>query len=424
MRTLWIAITFAIACSAAQGPADLLRRIRLNVAEQLSQSANYTCTETLDRSYYRNNGFGMAIGGPDAVAVPKNELFEDRLRLDVAVSEGKEIYAWHGADRFSTSDLTDIVRHGPISTGQFVGYLRNIFITPGIEFTYRKQSPESNGGVHRFDFVVPLKASGSHVRAKSGNPIVPFHGWFTARASDLQLTRLDITDDQLPQDSNIESVHTILEYRTSQIFGRNTLVPSLFVLEIQDNEHVFTVSRGDYSGCREYKTESSLHFDSTDEASPASSDPVSSAEQSALPAGLSLWIGLTTEINDERAYAGDPVEGVLLKAVRIPGSSEVIPKKAVLHGVITRFATYFQPEKEYDLRIEFRHLSAKNKNYRLRALHVPSGAEMYGAYGSLVPESIMNDLRAGSMLIHSKHVRVKKGFSAVWKTTKPSEGPG
>jgi hypothetical protein len=87
MRALWIAITFAIACRAAQDPTELLSRIRRNVAQQLSDSANYTCTETLERSYYRNNGFAMAISGPDAVTIPKNELFEDRLRLDIAVSK-------------------------------------------------------------------------------------------------------------------------------------------------------------------------------------------------------------------------------------------------------------------------------------------------------------------------------------------------
>ena len=422
MRRLWIAIAFAIVCKAAQDPAELLARIRQNVAEQLSRSANYTCTETLNRSYYRNNGFQMAIGGPDAVAIPKNELLRDRLRLDIAVSEGKEIYAWHGASRFSTSELTEIVRHGPVSTGQFVGYLKNIFIMSGAKFAYPKQSPEASG-VYRFEFNVPLKASGSHVHSRSGNPVVPFHGWFTATTSDLQLNRLDVIDDELPPDSNIQSVHTILKYQLSQLFGRKTLVPSLFVLEIQDDEHIFSVSRGAYSSCREYTAESTLHFDSMD-ASPVSLDTISSAEQSVLPAGLRLQIGLTTEIDDETAYAGDPVEGVLLKAVRIPNSSEIIPKKTVLRGVITRFATYFQPEKEYDLRIEFRHLTAKNKGYRLRALHVPSSAQMYGAYGNLVPESVIDNLRAGSMLIHSKHLRMKKGFSAVWKTTTLPKGPG
>jgi hypothetical protein len=315
------------------------------------------------------------------------------------------------------------VRYGPVSTGQFVGYLRNIFITPGVKFTYRAQLRET-GGIYRFEFAVPLNVSGAHVRSKSGDPIVPFHGWFTVRASDLQLNSLDVIDDDLPPDSNMQSVHTILRYQLSQLFGKKTLVPSLFILQIQDDEHVFSVSRGAYSNCREYTTESSLRFDSSDGQSPVKLDRASSSDQPALPSGLSLQIGLTMDIDDKTAYAGDSVEGLLLKSVRIPGSSDIIPKKAVLRGVITRFAAYFQPEKEYDLRIEFRELTAKNKSYRLRALHVPSSAEMYAAYGALVSEPVMRDLHAGSIFVHSKHLHLKKGFSAIWKTTTLPKDPG
>ena len=424
MRALWIAITFAAACNAAQDPTELLAQIRRNVDEQLSRSANYTCTETLERSYYRNNGFDMALGGPGGVAIPKNQLLQDRLRLDIAVSEGKEIYAWHGAGRFSSPELSDIVRHGPVSTGQFVGYLKNIFITPGIEFAFRGKTQNVNGGVYRFDFAVPLKASGSHVRTRNGDPPVPFHGWFSVRASDLQLIKLDITDDQIPADSNIQAVHTVLQYQMARMFGRETIIPSLFILEIQDDEHVYSVSRGAYSNCHEFSSESRLRFDSVSDSSAASPGTGPVSEQPVLPAGLSLQIGLTTEIDDETAYAGDRVEGILLKALRIPGSSEIIPKKTIVQGIITRFAAYSQPEKQYDLRIEFRHLLAKNKVYRLRALHVPSSAEMYGAYGSLMPEYVINNLHDGSLLVHSKHLRLKKGFSGVWKTKKAPEGPG
>lgn len=400
-----------------------MTRVRQNVAEQLSRSANYTCTETLERSYYRNNGFAMALGGPEAVTVAKNKLFEDRLRLDLAVSEGKEIYAWHGASQFSTSELTDIVGHGPVSTGQFVGYLRNIFAMPGIEFTFPNQQPENKDGTYRFDFVVPLKASGSHVRTSSGDPAIPFHGWFTVRASNLQLIRLDIVDDQIPAGSNIESAHTVLQYQMARMFGRDTIIPSLFILEIQDDEHVFTVSRGAYSNCHEFSSESRLRFDIGNGQTSAYPDSVPLTDQPFLPAGLSLQIGLITEINDETAYAGDPVQGVLLKPVRIPGTSQILPKKAVLQGVITRFAAYYQPEPQYDLRIEFRHLTAKNKSYRLHALHVPTGSDRYGAYATLVPESILNSIRDGSIFIHSKHVRIRKGFSDTWKTVS-AKGPG
>jgi len=414
MRKLWIASLLVAACAASEQPNEILERIRKNVAEQLSKSVNYTCTESLDRSYYRNNGFAMAIHGPEAVSIPKNELVHDRLRLDVAVSGGKEIYAWHGAGRFSAAEVTDFVHNGVISSGQFVGYLKNIFLFTGVEFRYHGKSSEHGVPIYRFDFEVPLQASGSRVRTPSGYRKIPFHGWFTARASDFQLTSINVIDDQLPPDSKLQSVQTDLRYQLARISGREALIPSLFILQIQDNDHVFSVSRGDYSGCREFGSQSTLRFDATDE--PARSEAAIPKPHPSLPAGLSLRVALNTEIKDETAYAGDPVEGVLMRAVKVPGSGEIIPKNAVLRGIITRFVAYFQPEIQYDLRIEFRQLAFGNRTYQLKAVHEPNPREFYPVYGSIVPENVTKQLRGGSMLIESKHVHLRKHFTANWKT--------
>ncbi|HEY7302510.1 MAG TPA: hypothetical protein VH601_00235 [Bryobacteraceae bacterium] len=422
MQKLWIAVIFAAACAASEQPAQILEAIRQNVIKQLSKSANYTCTEALERSYYRNNGFAMAIHGPEAVAIPKNQLLHDRLRLDVAVSGGKEIYAWHGAGRFSASEVTDIVRRGPISTGQFIGYLSNVFLVAGVSFKYGGKISEGGLDYYRFDFDVPLSASKSQVHASSGYQKVPFHGSFTVRASTLQLATLEVIDAEIPPETNLQSVRTELRYQVARISGRDALIPASFKLQIQDNARVFTVSRGDYSDCREFGSESTLRFAANDPSaqSEASAPP---SEEQPLPAGLSLRVALKTEIKDETAWAGDTVEGVLMHAVQIPGSEQTIPKNAVLRGIITRFVTYFEPEKQYDLRIEFRQLAFANRTYRLQALHEPTSADLFPVYGIAVPERILKELRAGSMLIHSKHVRLDKNFTAVWKTV-PLDGPG
>lgn len=423
MRKLWIAVIFVAACAAAEEPAQILEQIRQNASKQLSKSVNYTCTETLERSYYRNNGFAMAIDGPEAVAVPKNEFLHDRLRLDVAVSEGKEIYAWHGAGKFSAPEVTDIVRHGPISTGQFVGYLNNLFRVAGVKFTYVGKISDNGGSHYRFDFDVPPAASRSQVHTASGYRTVPFHGWFTAGVSDLQLATLEIIDDEIPPGSNLKTVQTKLRYQVARISGRNALLPASFKLEIQDNEHFFTVSRGDYSDCREFESESSLRFDARDtppESGPASVGP---SEATVLPAGLNLRVALKTEIDSETAFAGDPVEGIVLRPVAIPGSNETIPKDAVLRGVITQFVTYFRPEKEYHLRIEFRQLSFGNRTYRLHAVHKASKADLNYFYGTMLSESTTEELRAGSMIFRSNRMRLRKHFSSDWRTVDTSREP-
>jgi hypothetical protein len=316
--------------------------------------------------------------------------------------------------------VRDIVRHGPISTGQFIGYLGNVFLVEGVQFKYVGKISHGGSDYYRFDFDVPLSASRSQVHAPSGYHKVPFHGSFTARASDLQLAALEIIDSEIPPDTNLRAVRTELHYQVARISGRDALIPASFKLQIQDNAHVFTVSRGDYSDCREFGSESTLLFNANDAAPSEASVP---AQEASLPAGLSLRVALKTEVNDETAWAGDPVVGVLTRAVQIPGSEQTIPKNAVLRGIITRFVTYFEPEKQYDLRIEFRQLAFANRIYRLHALHEPTSADVFPVYGIAVPERTMKELRAGSMLIHSKHVRLDKNFTAVWKTVS-LDGPG
>ncbi len=65
----------------------------------------------------------------------------DRLRLDVAVSEGNEIFSWHGGSKFSSAGVNGVVKSGPISSGSFVGYLRNILFTQGVAIS-SEQSPK------------------------------------------------------------------------------------------------------------------------------------------------------------------------------------------------------------------------------------------------------------------------------------------
>ncbi len=105
-------------------------------------------------------------------------MIHDRLRLDIAVSEGREIYSWHGENRFSSSTIAEVVGNGPISSGNFVGFLHNIFLVEGIQFKYSGASDVQGVTTFRFQYVVPVDRSGYHVKATRTSKVVPFHGSF------------------------------------------------------------------------------------------------------------------------------------------------------------------------------------------------------------------------------------------------------
>jgi|GEM_PF-2658655 len=251
------------ASAAPENPAIILEQVRRSVAAQIKKSANYACVQTIDRTYFENSRDLLPGCAYESQTPIRKEVMHDRLRLDVAVSEGQEIYSWHGENNFSSSTIDSVVKNGPISSGGFVGYLENIFFDAGIQFTYTGESTGNGAAVYGFKYAVPLASSRYHIQAALHEfPILPFHGSFTVNATNFELASLEVIADGIPANSKICSVDTAVNYQLTPISGRNALIPASVVLRIDDSSHVYTVSRGEYSQCREFRGESTLLFDS------------------------------------------------------------------------------------------------------------------------------------------------------------------
>jgi hypothetical protein len=198
--------------------------------------------------------------------------------------------------------------------------------------------------------------------------IVPFHGSFTARADTLELETLVVTADSsvIPQNAELCSIQATVTYKIAHISSTDSLIPSAFdILYGSSRGRTVTESHGEFSQCRQYLGESTVHFDAEE---PAGADKVVSVEAASLKPGIMLRIALATPIDSETAYAGMRLEGALAHPAKI-GNGVVLPAGTVVDGLITRFETYFEPEPQTLMIIEFNHLNAGNKSYLFRALH-------------------------------------------------------
>ena len=54
---------------------------------------------------------------------------EDTLRLEVALVDGKEMFAWPGSKQFEDRDLSDLVATGMFGNGNFAIYARILFLS-------------------------------------------------------------------------------------------------------------------------------------------------------------------------------------------------------------------------------------------------------------------------------------------------------
>jgi hypothetical protein len=400
------------------GGDDVLPRIRANVAAQIARATNYECVETIERSYYIVHGRQGTCG--QLAAHAKTEPFlSDRLRLDVAVSNNLEIYSWHGANRFTSSRIDSVVHSGPISSGGFVGYLRNIFLEPGVMFIYQGTSSEELREIYHFDYRVPMQHTFYSIGSGESGVLVPFHGSFSADVRSLELTGLTVVADDIPEKTDICGVETQVRYQLARISGFDSLIPASFDLLIGDRRMLFTESRGSYRECREFRTESTLRFDSAEPA--GSSSAIAAVDAGTIPADLNLHLGLRTDI-DEHSYAGDPVEAVVLKPVKVRKSGVVIPAGATVHGVIAMLEIHPKPAKHYYLDIEFERLSFDNKSFTLGAVHRPDinpGTALVAVFGTRLPVEVQSALAGGVMIFDSRDFHLRRGFSGTWHTTKP-----
>src|ERR1700761_7343208 len=156
MRFLCLLLGIAsVAWCAADNWREVLARVRDNIAHEVEKSTNYTCVETVDRTVFISSHDLLPGCAYESTMPERTKAVQDRLRLDIAVSEGKEIFAWHGQNSFSgSSTIDDVVQRGTVSSGEFIGFLENIFVRGGIEFEYTGEAVIGGTRTYSFHYAV------------------------------------------------------------------------------------------------------------------------------------------------------------------------------------------------------------------------------------------------------------------------------
>ena len=314
---------------------------------------------------------------------------------------------------------------GPVSSGSFVGFVNNIFTSKGVEFTYKGRGRQDGAPVVQFNYRVPREVSRFRIEGEARqSAIVSYRGSFSANEATFELARLRIVAEKIPYGFGICATDNQVRYQLANISGTRTLIPRSFELHTQDQAHLYTISRSDYSQCHESRTQSTLRFDD-----PALTDELRSASRMEqwLPAGLDLHIALKGTLDENKAYAGDTVEAVLTAPAVDAGGREALPPGAQLRGIITKLETFNQPDKYQALRIEFNHASFGGREYLLRAIHKPTAKELRlatGLFGGDLPDTARAELTQGTIYFQGFYLRLDGKFRGDWETVgKPANAP-
>jgi len=318
-----LALVLSGACLAQSGmdPNVLtLARIKLKMSETLTRLPNYTCTQTIERSTRR--------------AGSRRFQLLDSMRLEVALVEGKELFAWPGARRFEEREIKEFAPPGgAIGNGNFGLHARAVFMGRSPVFAFAGVENRDGRAMVRFDYSVAQVLSGFEVRVGAAKAVVGYHGSFWADEKSHEVARLEVYGDDIPPHLGLKDVSDTVDYARLRIGESDFLLPvssEMSMTDIQGNENR---NRIHFSGCRHYSGESVVSFDEPPPDTPAA--PPAAPRVIELPVDLPVSVELITPIDSRRMMMGDRVTAALDKDAKWKGQT-VAPRGAVLSGRLTR----------------------------------------------------------------------------------------
>ena len=342
MRRLAVGLLMSCAAFAADPAAQqMLDKVRAKVLDNSQRVPRYTCRQTVNRTEYRPQYNGAPdscqslIEARDALTSPGFITWHDRLRLDVAILDGRETFSWAGATSFETSDIHQLISSGSTGSGTFASFLVEVF---GLQLT---QIAFLGGDV--FGFRVPVEVSGYRYRShgtgaerKSG-----FHGTFTVDPALADIRRMVVDADEFPRDEPTCRVRDEMNYHRVKIGDGDFLLPETARMTVLFSNGKESQNETRYSDCREYVGESTIRFgDDSDTPTPdAPAKPIAK-----FPAGVKLEVVLEPPVHSETAAAGDAITAVVKKG---PHTGDI------LHGRIVKFEQSLFPIPKWVVALKF-----------------------------------------------------------------------
>ncbi len=200
----WLLCCYFIVASSALDPPSV-PLLKQKLLAELAALPNYTCTQTIERSYKPAH----------------KRRFEptDRIRIEVAVIGGREVFGWPGGGTFKESDITDLVP-GFIGSGDFSNQARGLLTASPADFRPAGFASWHGRPALRFDYRVPQESSRwvllapAHVPGTERLQVVVGHRgsiWLASRS--LELLELTISADDLPPWMENKSLTRVVRYK-------------------------------------------------------------------------------------------------------------------------------------------------------------------------------------------------------------------
>ncbi len=355
----------------------------------------YTCVETIDRSYFSRRSLFASPPSCERLSADRKARrtklrldFTDRLRVEVAVTQGTEIYSWTRPASFSSS-VEQILQFGPTGTGAFAAHLIDIFSNPSVRF----RTLQAAGENLEYAFRVPIEASRLLIKAPTQWRAAGYSGSFAIDPNSLQVRRFSMESDELPPETSLCEVSTTNEYQGENTLG--LLLPSVSRSHDILRDATETGQLTTFSNCSESAAPPPERETMTDLALPKQT----------------FELALSTPINTATAAAGDIISASLTEAILQPKSSRVLaPAGSIVTGRIVRLEHRLRPKKYFAVSMAFDRVQVDGKFFKLRVK----------SDGNVTPKSAESDPEwpMGTFTFPARTSRyvIPAGFKSKWRT--------
>jgi hypothetical protein len=236
-----------------------LARVKRQARANFVQLPDYACHETVER-YARE---------------ARSDTFRllDTLHFEVAVIGGKEIYAKAAGGQFEETDPGRLAKEGAINTGSFAATVDNLFVNDNSRTTGWGEDAVGSRRAIRYDFSISEMMSGNLVSNGVTQVTTEVRGSYWADASTFDLVRVEEHAVDIPPALGMADVSTILDFRPVEIGKTEVLLPSRAELTITETSGRLSRNVTGFSGCRKYASESVIHYDGPETATPPAAPP-------------------------------------------------------------------------------------------------------------------------------------------------------
>jgi hypothetical protein len=248
-------------------------------------------------------------------------------------------------------------------------YLKEILVDGSVSYEYKGEEDVAGRRLARYDYRLPLRASGHMFSLQEGSGTVGMHGSFWADPQTYDVLRLELNADNIPPTLPLTEAVTIINYAPTGL-GENqaVLLPESGDFRMTKFSGEIDHNRIEFTHCRLFGAQSTINFGAPDAAveSPARFSASSNDDTlRPLPPGLQIAVKLVSKVSSEIAV-GALIDGVV--AGNVPGKGPlVVANGSRVRGRIRRLERYSEPAPHFVLAIEFTEVESEGIRYRFYA---------------------------------------------------------